>query len=165
MISLMRQAISDKKKFIFDPGQMTPYFEKDEWEELLPEAELLIGNEYEIKLIMDKMDCTEETLGALVKSLIITKGEKGSVLVQNGEATEVGSVKNIEVKDPTGAGDAYRAGLLWAHYHSRPLVEGMRLGSVLGSFSVEYHETQSHSPKKDDIMSRYQTTYNSKIAL
>ncbi|EKD43463.1 MAG: hypothetical protein ACD_72C00262G0005, partial [uncultured bacterium] len=112
---VMIQHVKESKemgiKVIFDPGQQTPAFSGTELKQMISAADFVIGNDYEMKLIQERTEWSEKEILENTKCLIMTLGEKGSVIkTSEGEVVEVGVCAPLSVDDPTGAGDAYRAG-------------------------------------------------------
>jgi adenosine kinase len=128
---------------VIDPGQGIPLFEGPELLELLEGAAVYIVNDYEWSLTLDRTGLSEAGLCGRVEVVVVTRGEAGST-IRHGEAEiQVPAVRAERVVDPTGCGDAYRAGFLYARVRELPLETCGRLGSVLGSLAVEQQGTQS----------------------
>ena len=145
--------------FILDPGQNILLFSGPELLELVDQAPVLVCNDYEAELIADKTGLTLEQLALRVDTLIVTRGAEGSWVHQGGERHAVAPVAAAEVKDPTGCGDAYRAGLLLALAKGLPLLQGAQLGSVLGSIKIAVQGCQNHKPTRDEIRASYESHY------
>lgn len=149
---------------IFDPGQITPLFSKDNLVEILQKSEILIGNSFEISQVKKKTDLDEPNLLKLVKSIIKTKGSEGSELIYK---TDSGELKRIEIpiaipnkiSDATGAGDGYRAGFLTGLILNMKQLDSCRLGSILGSFVVETNGAQTQIYTIESVKKRFQKTY------
>ncbi len=121
---------------VVDPGQQIPQFAAEELLELLAGAAVCVVNDYEWSLTLDKTGLSEAELAARVGACIITLGEKGSLLWEGGRRVPIPPVRAQQIVDPTGCGDAYRAGLLWGLAGGRALEESCHLGSLLGSLKV-----------------------------
>ena len=145
--------------FILDPGQNTVLFSGPELLELIDQAPVLVCNDYEAELVADKTGLTLEQLAQRVDTLIVTRGAEGSWLHQRGERHAVAPVLATEVKDPTGCGDAYRAGLLLALARGVPLRHGAQLGSVLGAIKIAVQGCQNHRPTLAQIRASYERHY------
>lgn len=148
--------------FVFDPGQVTPAFSSEMLKEIIPKANILIGNQYEIKMIQEKLGIDLEGLKNLQKNIIITIGDKGSKLYFNGEELLVKCSKAHEVKDPTGAGDGYRSGLLFGIMHNSSLIDACKIGSVVGSFVVETIGPQTQEFNLNDMKIRFESEFDEK---
>lgn len=141
--------------FIYDPGQQIPVIEEKDFVDSVRGAKILIANDYEMEMIRHKLHKTTEELLDLAGAIITTLGEKGCQIEQKGEKKIlVSSCPVKKVADPTGAGDAFRAGLLKGLRLGWPLPEAARLGSAIASFCVEKYGTQEHNPLYDAIMER-----------
>ncbi len=146
--------------FIFDPGQQTPVFSKDQMMELITGAAILIANDYELQLIEETTSLSRNELLEYTDSIIVTLGEQGSSLFQkNQDESKIPPVPAREVKDPTGAGDAYRSGLLKGLVAGRELSDAARMGATSASFAVERYGTQEHSFTLGEFQERYQASF------
>lgn len=142
-------------RVIADPGQQIPRFSKSELEAFLRSPYLVILNDYEYDSCLKKLECSADALLELCRSIIVTKGEVGSVVMTPEGTTQIPVSPPKTVTDPTGAGDAYRAGLMKGILQGWDLVASARLGSVAASFAVEQKGTQVHSFTQEDIEKRY----------
>jgi adenosine kinase len=140
--------------FIFDPGQQIPAFEGGDLLESLTGAAVLISNDYELEMIMKATGKDRAGLLERVGAIITTLGDQGSIVVDSSGETRVGAATAAEVKDPTGAGDAFRAGLIKGLIESRTLPEAAGLGAAVASFCVEHHGTQEHVFDEDSLSAR-----------
>jgi adenosine kinase len=149
--------------FIFDPGQGLPMFNGEELLEFVRKADYVTVNDYEAQMLQDRTGQTIEALAKLVKAVVVTLGAKGSVIHSNGQQIDIPSVKPESIVDPTGCGDAFRAGLLYG------LAEGMdwpttgRLASLLGAIKIAQRGGQNHSYTRDELAERYRTSFGSRI--
>ncbi|MGB8993191.1 MAG: carbohydrate kinase family protein [Desulfobaccales bacterium] len=141
--------------YIFDPGQSIPAWDSPELREMATGALALIVNDYELEMFRQKTGLDEAGLLALTPHLITTQGEKGSVVRTDLGVDEVPAVPARQVLDPTGAGDAYRAGLLKGLALSLGWPTAARMGAVLASFSVEQQGTQEHHLENSEFWQRY----------
>jgi adenosine kinase len=140
---------------VIDPGQGLPLFDGPELTELLDGADLYIVNDYEWALTLDRTGRPEAEIVGRVGGVVVTRGEKGSTLLGGGRQTEIPAVPAERVVDPTGCGDAYRAGLLHGMLRGLPLETCARIGSLLGSMMVECEGTQSLRIDPDAFRARY----------
>lgn len=161
-------------KYIFDPGQQITALSPAALKKCINGAEVLIGNDYEISLIMKKIGWTLKGVVDKVGMLIITKGEKGSEIYSKNhrqghrnsgtggtsKKVKIKAVKLKNVVDPTGAGDAYRAGLIKGLINGWPLERAGKLASVVASFAVEKQGTQEHRFGRKDIEKRLKEFFN-----
>jgi adenosine kinase len=145
--------------FILDPGQNIVLFSGEQLLEMIDRAPVLVSNDYEAELICDKTGLTLAQLAARVDTLIVTRGAEGSIIWQKGTEHAIAPVPAAAVKDPTGCGDAYRAGLLLAMATGRSLLDGARLGSVLGSIKIAVQGCQNHRPTREEIRAQFEQHY------
>lgn len=134
-----------KVPFIFDPGQQLNVLPADRLADCIKGARVLISNDYELEMIMRMTGLDEEGLLALSKSIITTKGEEGSVLLEKERRVEIPAAPADEVKDPTGAGDSFRSGLIKAMAQGHDLDEACLWGAAIASFAVACYGTQEYS--------------------
>jgi adenosine kinase len=123
-------------ELVVDPGQGLGQFERDELRELIAGASVYVVNDYEWSLSLERSGWSEEDLCAQVGAVVVTLGESGSRLYSGGRWSDVRAVKAEVVVDPTGCGDAYRAGLLHGRARGLPLERACQVGSLLGACKV-----------------------------
>lgn len=140
--------------YIFDPGQALPVLQAQDLIDVITGCMLLIVNDYEFNLIMDKTGLSKKDLLDLAEATIITLGEAGSELYRKGGKMTVPSFPAARVVDPTGAGDAYRGGLLSGLMSGNDLETSALLGSVCASFAVECNGTQVYTFSKEEFETR-----------
>jgi adenosine kinase len=145
-------------RYIFDPGQQIPALAGNELTDALTGAFACISNDYELELILRRTALTKKALAGRVKWLITTLGDKGS-RVYGERQSNIESVEPGRVVDPTGAGDAYRAGLIKGVVAGLSMPEAAALGSSCASFCVEHSGTQEHSFTERSFLSRHQKTF------
>jgi adenosine kinase len=155
----VHQMADARLPFIFDPGQNILLHSGEELLALIERAPVLVCNDYEAELICDKTGLALSALAKKVPTLIVTRGAEGSVVYQDGQATAIAPVPAEAVKDPTGCGDAYRAGLLLALGRGLPLIAGAQLGSVLGAIKIATRGCQNHQPTRAQIQALYEQHY------
>lgn len=159
MVNFAKQAQDQNIPYMLDPGMQLPALEADQLQQMLSGAAILIGNDYEIALLKEKTGLTYEQLLSQVKILITTLGEKGSTIQSGSESIQVNAAKPNEVLDPTGAGDAYRAGFLAGYMQKLSLKVCGQMGSVAASFAIEKYGTISHSFSKSEFDKRLKENY------
>ena len=159
MQSHARQCVEHGIPFVFDPGQGLPMFSAPELDEFLRQADYVAVNDYEGKLLESKTGRTLEALSREVKALIVTLGAKGSVVFAADKRHEIACVPADQLIDPTGCGDAYRAGLLYGIAHGWDWPSTCRLGSVMGSIKIAQRGGQNHTPSRDEIEARYRGAF------
>jgi len=155
MIQHARECHEADIPFLFDPGQGLPMFNGDELMHFIELADYLAVNDYEAQLMQDKTGLSLEALAGHVKALIVTLGAKGSVIYANGQRFDIPCVKAEAIVDPTGCGDAYRAGLLYGIARGWDWLACGRLASVMGAIKIGSRGGQNHKPSKVDIEKIY----------
>jgi adenosine kinase len=144
-------------EYVFDPGQALPMLQADNLIEVITGCTLLIVNDYEFNLIQDKTGLTTEDLLALAKTTIVTLGEAGSRIHGVDGLTNIPAFTARQVVDPTGAGDAYRGGLLSGLINGLDLQASALRGSACASFAVECNGTQMYSFTAEEFDERMLT--------
>jgi len=145
--------------YLFDPGQGLPMFSGEEIDEFLRHATYVAVNDYEGKLLEEKTGRKLEELARDVRTLIVTHGANGSLIFSQGKRYEIPSVKADAVLDPTGCGDAYRAGLLYGIARGWDWPDTGRLASVMGSIKIAQRGAQNHAPSRDEIDARFKRAF------
>jgi len=141
--------------FMFDPGQGLPMFNGEELLHFIEMADYLAVNDYESQIIQDKTGLSLEALAAKVKALIVTLGGNGSHIYADGQRFEIPCVKADKVVDPTGCGDAYRAGLLYGIARNWDWPTCGRLASTMGAIKIASRGGQNHRPTREEIENIY----------
>lgn len=159
MAKFVRESQALGWSYLYDPGLQLPRLSQDDLIAGISNAAALIGNEYELALIENRLDRTVEALLELVPLVVVTRGAHGVTLLRSGERVDVSAACATEVIDPTGAGDAFRAGLIIGMVHSLPLVACGRLGAVAAVYAIEHKGMQEHFYTWPEFVGRYQTTY------
>jgi len=150
--------------FVFDPGQGLPMFNGQELTAFLEQASYLAFNDYESRLFQERTGLTLKQISERVKAVIVTKGGEGSEIHSDGKTFAIPTARTAQLSDPTGCGDAYRAGLLHG------IVSGMdwettgRLAAVMGAIKIEQPGTQNHAPERDAIEARFKTSFGYSLA-
>lgn len=145
--------------FIFDPGQGMPMFSGDELLDFMNLADYACFNDYEAKLLCDRTGRSIEQLAGLVKALIVTKGGDGSEIHADGQRHDIPCVEADAVVDPTGCGDAYRAGLLYGIANGFDWPTTGRLAAVMGAIKIAHRGGQNHQPSREEIAERYRRAF------
>ena len=149
--------------FIFDPGQGLPMFGGDDIRTFLQQADYLACNDYEAQLMQEKTGESMERLARDVKAAIVTLGSQGSLIYADGKRHEILSVKANDVVDPTGCGDAYRAGLLHGIQCGMDWETTGRLASLMGSIKIAHRGGQNHELSREEIGQRYKAAFGTAI--
>ena len=144
MVNYPRQCQARRIDYIFDPGQSLPMLSAKDLVQAIEGCRILISNDYEMDLILNKTGLNQESLLNLARTIIVTRGELGSrVFTPEGEL-DIPAIKPAKVLDPTGAGDSYRGGLIAGLARGLSLEQAARMGSVCASFCLECHGTQDY---------------------
>lgn len=140
--------------FIFDPGQSLPMWNSQELAECIRGSRILVSNDYELDLIISKTGLDRTELLTRAEVIITTLAEQGSRVYIPDDEIEIPAVKPGEVVDPTGAGDAYRAGLIKGLIQRKNIAECAMMGSVCASFAVEHYGTQGYHFSLEEFQER-----------
>ncbi len=151
--------------FVFDPGQGMPMFSGEDLLRFIDQATYVTVNDYEAKLLQDKTGKTLEELAASVKALIVTLGADGSMIYADGKQIAIPTPKPDAVVDPTGCGDAYRAGLLYGIQRGWAWEATGRLASLMGSIKIAHRGGQNHDLTRAELMDAYRKHFGSSITL
>ncbi len=149
-------------RFVYDPSQQVPRLSGDELCRDMQGAYAMIVNAYEASIICDKTGMTMDDLRRSVELLVITQGKKGSRIYTNGDIIEVPAFPVATIQDPTGAGDAYRAGFITAHVKGLPLYLCGLVGGLCASYVLEQIGTQNHFFTIPEFIARFRTEFDDK---
>lgn len=145
--------------FIFDPGQGMPMFNGDELLQFVELATWVTLNDYEAQLMAERTGLTPQQLAQRVQALIITRGSRGSMIYTNQHCEEIPAAHPKAVLDPTGCGDAYRAGLIYGLLEDMDWHTTGRIASLMGALKVETAGTQNHAFILDDFKERFRENF------
>lgn len=152
-------------KFIYDPAQEIPLLSGDDLKAGFNGAYALTSNDYELSLILEKTGLTEPDILDKVSVLVTTLGEKGSVIKTKNESFVIPAIKVEKPLDPTGAGDAYRAGFIKGLSLGWPLPVAGRFASVVAAYAIEVYGSQSQEYTLADVYQRYQDNFTEPLPL
>ena len=159
MLQHARECAAAGVPFVFDPGQGLPMFSGAELAEMVRLADFLAVNDYEGRMLEEKTGRSLEDLARELKALVVTFGAKGSLVMAGGERHEVPCVEADRVVDPTGCGDAYRAGLLYGIAHGWDWPTTGKLGAVMGAVKIAHRGAQNHAPAREEIEARFRRAF------
>ncbi len=145
--------------FIFDPGQSIPALKPDRIADMINGSKLLISNDYELEMILRTTGLSQADILERTEAIITTLGENGAIIKTPQGQVPIPAAKADRVSDPTGAGDAFRAGLLKGLVTGNSLEESARMGAVCASFGVECQGTQCHRFTVDEYWQRYRANF------
>ena len=146
--------------FIFDPGQGLPMFNGDELLDFVDKATWVALNDYEAQLMEERTGKSAHELADMVDALIITRGGKGSQIYTSQHRHEIPLAKVSAIKDPTGCGDAYRAGILYGLLNDLDWKTTGRIASLMGAIKIESHGTQNHVFVMDEFIDRFKDNFD-----
>ncbi len=145
--------------FIFDPGQGLPMFNGDDLMNFINIASYVTVNDYEAELLQERTGKTIVQLAQQVKALVVTLGAKGSEIHAGGKKYDIPCVKPEAVLDPTGCGDAFRAGLLYGITHGMDWAVTGRLASLIGALKIAQRGPQNHTFTRESIATLYKANF------
>jgi len=149
--------------WVFDPGQGMPMFGGDELLHFVEQADYVTVNDYEAQLLQDKTGKKIEELAKLTRAFIVTLGAQGSKIYTHGRCIDIPPAKPKQLLDPTGCGDAYRAGLLYGLMNEFDWDVTGRIASLMGTIKIEHNGTQNHSFDMDTFKQRYRESFGTEF--
>ena len=149
--------------FLFDPAQSLNTLTADEVRNGITDADVVFGNDYEMEMIRVKTGWGEKEILDVAKTLVVTLGSEGSRIITKAGETKIPAVTTKELKDPTGAGDAYRAGYIKGMRMGKDPVGCAKLGSAVAVYAIEHIGTQKHTFTLVDLKERYEGAYGETI--
>ena len=149
--------------FIFDPGQGLPMFNGEDLMNFINIASYVTVNDYEAQLLQERTGKTLAQIAGQVKALIVTLGAKGSEIYAGGKKFDIPCVKPAAVLDPTGCGDAFRAGMLYGLTNDMDWMTIGRLSSLMGSIKITSQGGQNHVPSREAIEERFKREFGYRL--
>jgi adenosine kinase len=149
--------------FIFDPGQGLPMFDGAELLDFVGRADYCTVNDYEAKLLTERSGKSLEQLARALRALIVTLGGNGSRIYADGRTIDIPAVPAQQIVDPTGCGDAYRAGLLYGIARGWGWEKTGRLAALMGSIKIAHRGGQNHKPTRAEIAERYRAAWGESL--
>ncbi len=159
MLQHAQQFVDAGIPFIFDPGQGMPMFDGEDIKKFIEQATWVTVNDYEWEMMQEKTGLSPHEISEQVEALIVTRGAKGSYIYTKDKRHEIPSVKPEAINDPTGCGDAYRAGLLYGLVNEFDWETTGRIASLMGSIKIAHHGTQNHSFSLDEFKERFKEKF------
>ncbi|MCL1886400.1 MAG: carbohydrate kinase family protein [Betaproteobacteria bacterium] len=145
--------------FIFDPGQGLPMFTKDELHRFIDQATYVAVNDYEAAMLMQATGWTEKEIASRVKAFFVTLGERGAEIYTGSQKIDIPCVEAEKTIDPTGCGDAFRAGLIYGLTNGMDLATCGRLGSLIGAIKIAHQGPQAHALTTVEIADRFEKEF------
>ncbi len=159
MLAHAAQFAAAKVPFIFDPGQAMTLFSGAELLHMIDAASVVTVNDYEGRLLAQRTGLTLETIAGRVDALIVTMGAEGSVIYADGGKIQIGAARADALVDPTGCGDAYRAGLLYGMAIGWDWQRSGRLAATLGALKIGSRGGQNHDVNRETISALYNQSF------
>lgn len=145
--------------FIFDLGQAMPLFDGDDLLQMLDMAQILTANDYEAIVIEQRTGRSIQEISKSLRAAVVTRGAEGAILYVDGAATQIDPIRVEKVVDPTGCGDAHRAGLLYGLVNDWPLPHACGLANVMGAIKISSKGPQNHQPERAEIGALLKNSY------
>ena len=163
MIAHAQQFADAGIPFIFDPGQGLPMFDGADLLKFIEQATYVTVNDYEMQMLQQRTGLAPHEIAERVDALIVTLGSKGSHIYTKQHRHEIPVVTPAAMKDPTGCGDAYRAGLLYGLLHGMDWETTGRIASLLGSVKIEHPGTQNHKFTRAEFDERFNKVFDYRL--
>jgi len=145
--------------YIYDPGQQIVSLSPQALRDGIDNATIVVANDYEFALIQEKTGLSRESIVEMATYVVITFGELGSVIYHDGVSCDIPAVPPEQLVDPTGAGDAYRVGLICAMTMGLSWEVGGRLGALMATYAIEAKGTQAHSFAPEELTARFDASF------
>ena len=159
MVEHARQFAEAGIPMLFDPGQGLPMFDGPELLDFIDQAAWVAVNDYEGQLLCERTGLTHREIASRVRALVVTRGAEGSVIHADGREYVIPAARPDAVADPTGCGDAYRAGLVYGLQQGLDWETTGRVASLMGAIKVAHPGTQSHSFSQDEFRDRFRAAF------
>ncbi len=164
MLQHATQCAAAEVPFIFDPGQGMPMFDGADLKHFIEQATWVTVNDYESELMQERTGWNAEEIAQHVQALIVTRGGDGSVIYSSDGVNEIPTASVSSIVDPTGCGDAYRAGLLYGLMHDLGWEVTGRIASLCGAIKIENAGTQNHTFTRETFAARYSASFGQTLA-
>jgi adenosine kinase len=149
--------------FIFDPGQGLPMFNGQELKHFIEQASYVAVNDYEAELLVERTGMSLGAIAEQVSALVVTRGEQGAEIFSKSEHLAIPCVKVDKVADPTGCGDAFRAGMLYGLTNGMDWATIGRLSSLMGAIKIAHQGPQNHAPSRTEIDERFHQAFGYRL--
>lgn len=159
MVEHARQFSDYEIPFIFDPGQGMPMFDGHDLMTFIEQASWITVNDYEAQLLQERTGKTLHEIAEYVQALVVTLGGSGSHIYLRNKRIDIPAATPRAIVDPTGCGDAYRAGLLYGILHDMDWATTGRVASLMGAIKIEHHGTQNHRFARDEFGERFKDAF------
>jgi adenosine kinase len=145
--------------FVFDPGQGLPMFGGEELKRFIAQATWVCVNDYESQLLQERTGLSPHEIAEQVEALIVTLGADGAHIYTDRQRIDIPAAPVSAMNDPTGCGDAFRAGLLYGLMNDLDWLTIGRIAALMGAIKIEHHGTQNHSFSADEFRERYRVSF------
>lgn len=163
MLSHAREFAEKGIPFMFDPGQGLPMFNGRELRSFIEDASWVVVNDYESEMLRARTEWTLKDIASRVEALIITRGGEGSAIFAGDTRIEIPSAPVESLSDPTGCGDAFRGGLIYALMQGMDWETAGRVASLMGAIKIERPGTQNHRTTPDEFHARFKKAFGREI--
>ena len=144
---------------LFDPGQGLPMFDGPQLLDFVSKSTWIAVNDYEAQLLMERTGLTLAEVAKRVRALVVTRGAEGSVIHADGREIQIPAARPEAVVDPTGCGDAYRAGLIFGLQNGLDWETTGRVASLMGAIKIAHSGTQHHRFTRDEFEDRFRAAF------
>jgi len=165
MVQHARDCVALEVPFLFDPGQAMPLFDGAALRNFIEGATYLAANDYETSMMCERTGWSVAQIAERVEAMFITHGAEGSSILTREETIEIPAIPASEALDPTGCGDAYRAGILYGLQNGLDWITTGRLAGLMGTIKVEHRGPQNHAPSRAEIAARFAEHYGPELEL
>jgi adenosine kinase len=159
MIKYAQECHDLRIPYIYDPSQQIPRLASEDLIKGIEGAKVLIVNDYEFEMIKKKTGLSDRVIKEKVETVIVTLGEKGSLIYTDNRTIHIPPAHPTRIAEPTGAGDAYRAGIITGMMRGYPWEVTGRISSITAVYVLEQHGTQRHTYTRRQIANRYRELY------
>jgi len=163
MLQHSEDCVAQGIPLIFDPGQGMPMFNGDELKHFIELATYIAMNDYEAEMLAARTGLTLPQIAERVSALVVTRGELGAEIYTGGNKIDIPCVKAERVLDPTGCGDAFRAGMLYGLSNGMDWATTGRLSSLLGSIKIAHQGPQNHAPSRAEIDEQFHRVFGYRL--
>lgn len=165
MDQLVKECIAHNLDYAYDLGQQVTNITVEQMKFGLSKAKILFVNDYELGTILGRTGYSEEQLNSMIPVIVTTLGAKGTKITGSSlkSPLSIAALENIKPVDPTGAGDSYRSGFLYGYLRNWDLSQCAELGSVIATYTIERHGTQTHTFTLEEILEKHEHTYGTKL--
>jgi adenosine kinase len=159
MLKHAREFAEQEIPFIFDPGQALPLFDGAEFRAFIEQADYVTVNDYESNLLRQRTGWSEHEIAERVTAYIVTRGPKGSLIHTRKGTLDIPPAAERRITDPTGCGDAYRAGLIFGFMRNMDLASSGRIASLMGALKIEHPGTQNQRFTYDEFAEQFRQQF------